>query len=1550
MKLYYDTGNSATYPQDAAAPSWTRVSAICEFPKIKSRMDETGICIIKLRDYQGALHGTWDAREWTRMKVEDEDSNVIFLGYLTGKTYEEKEMTMVISGISKVFQWFPIDKNYILAEGYIDDIAFGADATRLDLVQGNEARDDFAWNVDKWIDGRDVAIMVRENSTGNIDETWLVTGIGQVGGEDVFADAGWENDADEVYYRVREINETTFNCVVTPTLGGGNIPNTNTISKIEVFYDYKVTWTDWVEGGVTLQANRDGTWQNIVNVFGGRQWWGSESKRVAGSYELMGDDLTDYLTLDGANWDEMLGIRFVFGGDYMPLDGTQSLFIDYIKVVVTYNADNISPISETITANGASFIQVAGVDWETKGITDGGADDGDIFDIGENCKQIIEDIEAACHTTILQLTASTKYMAQHFKGNYGIQILKKVCLLEGWHYWEDYTDGVFGTVYVGHLDDLEDSGVDITQADYDHDWLYEGDPNYYSKVTVYGSAAYRIQQSATSESVESPKTKVFYEETITTNKEALDIAVIQLAEWSVKHPSIKIPLKGVNAAIKVGTEITLTMVRPTVAEANYPIRMIERERLGHGGIKTTVYAGMGHSSIEEELADRINKIMYLAQKSHADRLITTPPGVGVTGVAWGDIADATAGVEAIIIAELVDGQSINNAIDALIAVIALDDIQNPAGATEFNFANKHLHFTWVAPASGAHEGAFEIEASGAFSGDLVHIHQHTGNPGATYMVYIECEDVDAKCLHLKHGGDELDFGSNGLLLSADARITEFDSDVNLAGGDTKVPTDGAAKAYADAKVSNEAYDPDAWVGVDDVAPSKDSCRDVFVTLEAMLLYKGTWTPSEGMPTDPVVGDYWISDGDGIETDLYYGTYNFKDDEVGTTDNDISLINSNTGDDSNPEAIIVASEDGHKKVVKFVSDGDNETFWRWRHDHDNKVAETIEFWVKYIDNGQGRFDFRINNEGSLIVMANLIDSATNKLRINHAATFTEVDISPNIWHHIRFQFDCSTDHQWVWLDGDSVVSDVAFFQSRTATTIRFIDFHFYNGGGVSSLEYYIDAFGESWDDDYDVGDNLLIEQAEAFYEYGDWIVWNGVQWDRLRGYKGDNILVVSPGDNIQVAIDELEKVGSGSIFLEPGTHQLTAALTINSATMNGSIYGVGDATIIDIGADRAAFELTNALSWTFKNFKIEASDLTTAAQGIINITEANDNQVIVEKVTIVGDGTNGYGVNIASDNCIVRNCTINTIRGAIVSTAGHKVNCYENVISDCNIYGIWLTDTNHVMVYDNYIDGADDIIYGILVAGGDYNGINDNHIIDCSYGIWLDNQADYNKVIGNSCISCTFDGIHVNLADWNSISANICNGNDDGIHLTVNASNNYITVNMFANNTTNDINDLSDGSNYILTKAKEIITVYPQIMPDLNSGAVWQADGIGLTLVDDAKFKCWFYLDDKIDPDQDVIITFTWFRVDVGGDAIHSHLFLSRIDADGGAGAVIDNDIDIELDGCGFAECEHYVHTLASANVVAGDLYLFTVAIKEAGKIINVLSVSVQYHKLTSGSE
>lgn len=82
----------------------------------------------------------------------------------------------------------------------------------------------------------------------------------------------------------------------------------------------------------------------------------------------------------------------------------------------------------------------------------------------------------------------------------------------------------------------------------------------------------------------------------------------------------------------------------------------------------------------------------------------------------------------------------------------LDTIENPDGDTTFTFnANKHLHMRWTGDFTGD-DGGLEIEAFGGFTGDLVHIHQHTGNPGAVDLVHLEADDADVIPLHIVSGG------------------------------------------------------------------------------------------------------------------------------------------------------------------------------------------------------------------------------------------------------------------------------------------------------------------------------------------------------------------------------------------------------------------------------------------------------------------------------------------------------------------------------------------------------------------------------------------------------------------------------------------------------------------------------------------------------------------------------------------------------------------------------------------------------------------------------
>jgi hypothetical protein len=102
-----------------------------------------------------------------------------------------------------------------------------------------------------------------------------------------------------------------------------------------------------------------------------------------------------------------------------------------------------------------------------------------------------------------------------------------------------------------------------------------------------------------------------------------------------------------------------------------------------------------------------------------------------------------------------------------ISGISLDEIAAPAASKTFNMANKSLAFSYTNP-SGAptYDGAFEIEATGAFVGDLVHIHQHTGNPGVTDLLHLESVDTDVLPLKINGTGATITEWYNGASLLA----------------------------------------------------------------------------------------------------------------------------------------------------------------------------------------------------------------------------------------------------------------------------------------------------------------------------------------------------------------------------------------------------------------------------------------------------------------------------------------------------------------------------------------------------------------------------------------------------------------------------------------------------------------------------------------------------------------------------------------------------------------------------------------------------------------
>ena len=147
----------------------------------------------------------------------------------------------------------------------------------------------------------------------------------------------------------------------------------------------------------------------------------------------------------------------------------------------------------------------------------------------------------------------------------------------------------------------------------------------------------------------------------------------------------------------------------------------------------------------------------------------------------------------------------------------LDLLGNPAADKTFNCGNNSISFNFIDPSNQpAYDGAFEIQASGAFTGDLFHVHQHTGNPGVTDLCHFEATDTDVTLLRLSHtgvSGSCLEVGPAGTpvatINNAGAAVlsgltlvnsvTEFSTDGTLGdNSDTAVPTEKAVKTYVGA--------------------------------------------------------------------------------------------------------------------------------------------------------------------------------------------------------------------------------------------------------------------------------------------------------------------------------------------------------------------------------------------------------------------------------------------------------------------------------------------------------------------------------------------------------------------------------------------------------------------------------------------------------------------------------------------------------------------------------------------------------------------------------
>jgi len=295
---------------------------------------------------------------------------------------------------------------------------------------------------------------------------------------------------------------------------------------------------------------------------------------------------------------------------------------------------------------------------------------------------------------------------------------------------------------------------------------------------------------------------------------------------------------------------------------------------------------------------------------------------------------------------------------------------------------------------------------------------------------------------------------------------------------------------------------------------------------------------------------------------------------------------------------------------------------------------------------------------------------------------------------------------------------------------------------------------------------------------------------------------STGSELQNAIDTIGS-GTGRIFI---TDDITLNATIDvDGGGNYNIQGAGAFTV-DCGGDRQAFYITDAGSCILRDFKINASLLTTD-QEIIHITEGNNNSVYIQNIQILGDNEGiGVGIYIQSENVWIQNCYIFGLRDGINSIGGYA-HISENTIEYCSFIAIWIIPNGHNGIiesnylYYNYIgiavESDDNIVANNLIYNTGRQGIS---------VAWANRNVITGNIIAYDYVASLSDntGIVLISADYNTISnngifyfTNPDTGTGYGMYLSGSLNNeNIITGNNLQGNEVNTITG-SIGDNIIV---------------------------------------------------------------------------------------------------------------------------------------------------------
>jgi len=232
---------------------------------------------------------------------------------------------------------------------------------------------------------------------------------------------------------------------------------------------------------------------------------------------------------------------------------------------------------------------------------------------------------------------------------------------------------------------------------------------------------------------------------------------------------------------------------------------------------------------------------------------------------------------------------------------------------------------------------------------------------------------------------------------------------------------------------------------------------------------------------------------GSMSGFYPGTYGFENDKIGEEPEDWLLF---PGDPAMSTEIL-SELDGHKMVLdmnKGNTYGDNYNLYQYFSEP--QVYGAIELWMRTTDALEGSH-YHLQNDTTAVWGFGISDNTFNYFEpgVWNPVAFSALS---NVWYHIRVEFECGSGNHYglaedTWRmfingvqfgDYNFSIAQTSMKNLRISQNWRYDNYHIYT-----------DAIGYSWNQNYNLGDNLN-EGLLLSYDNTTSLIWQGFSIDGL----------------------------------------------------------------------------------------------------------------------------------------------------------------------------------------------------------------------------------------------------------------------------------------------------------------------------------------------------------------------------------------------------------------------------------------------------------------------